>query len=80
MRKIDYLIALLERIAFNTQHGNLEFQDYLERTIKANAVTERNEVQDETREKRREDQISIRQGQQPGNRGKKHGDRGYSRP
>ena len=65
MRKIDYIIALLERIAFNTQHGNLEFRDYLERTVKANAATGRNEVQDETREKRRKDQIGVRQGQQP---------------
>ena len=68
MHKVDYIVALLERIAFNTQHGGLDFEDYLERTVKKNAITRRNEVQDETRKKGREDQARVRQGIKPGNR------------
>ena len=40
LRRIDYAIALLERIAFQTQGGAYDFRDYLEKVVIPNAITE----------------------------------------
>lgn len=38
MRKVDYIIALLERIAYQTAHSPLDFEVYLERTVRQNGL------------------------------------------
>jgi len=62
VRKIDYIIALLERIALQTANTSLDFPDYLERTVRQNAIARRDEVQNE---KGKQDSLSVRQGKQP---------------
>lgn len=67
------MIALLERIAFQTQGGPYEFRDYLEKVVVPNAITEWDALSRENNKQRQKDTPSIRTGQQQGYRGKKSG-------
>lgn len=78
MKRSDYLIALLERIAFQTQGGNLEIHEYLARTVVAeykrrhpDAPITTGKVQGKDDKERKKDTPGIRQRDKSGDRGQK---------
>lgn len=68
MTREDYMVALLERIAFQTFGGNLDFKDYLEQVVIEHAIARGYEVSSDT-QRRQEDQAGVRKGHKPGHRG-----------
>ena len=71
LKKTDYIIALLERIAYQTQGGPFDIKDYIERTVIPNAITEWDTLPSKDNQQGEKDTPSIRTGQQQGHRGKK---------
>jgi len=71
LKRTDYVIALLERIAFQTAITGFDFRDYLERTVVPNAITQWDTLPSKDNQHGEKDTPSVRTGQQPGNRGKK---------
>ena len=62
MRRTDYVIALLERIAFQTWGGPFTFQDYLDKVVVADAIARRNQVQGKDDFEWKEDPTRFRKG------------------
>ena len=71
LKRTDYLIALLERIAFQTAITGFDFRDYLERTVVPNAITKWDTLPSKDNQHGEKDTPSVRTGQQQSHRGKK---------
>ena len=71
LKRVDYIIALLERIAYQTQGGPFDIRQYLERTVIPNAITEWDTVSSKNDKHGQKDQVGVRPKNQPSNRGQK---------
>ena len=77
MEKDDYIMALLERIAFQSAPGKLDFDEYLKRTVgKPDAFTTGNEIQGQ--DNGQGDQSEVGVSREQGDRSKEPEKRGDS--